>query len=329
MRVFNGLGSLRRPEGGVAVTIGTFDGVHVGHRALIARARSVASARGAVSAALTWDRHPVETLRPGSAPPLLTTTARKLELLEGCGIDLAVVLAFTRELSRWPPERFVEDILVPLGTVHVVVGRDWRFGHKAAGDVRLLGELGRRHGFEVEGLDLVVEGGRRVSSSLIRELVAAGDVQRAAQLLARPFDLDGEVMRGDGRGRALGYPTANIDLPRAMAHPRVGVYAGFAAAPGLWRPAAIDVGVNPTFGGDTATTPVRVEAYLLDFDGDLYGRRLRIGFLHRLRDELRFASVDDLLERMAADVAETRRLVPGPEAAARWGAGSILPGTDP
>lgn len=308
MRVFNGIGSFERPEGGVAVTIGTFDGVHLGHRALIEETRRAAAGLGARTAAITWDRHPLETLRPEKVPPLLTTTARKLELLEECGLDITALVAFSRELSQWPPERFVRDILVPLGVVHVVVGERWRFGHGAVGDTDLLTELGAAHGFTVTTLNLVKDGGEPVSSSRIRRAVAEGDMGSAAEMLSRPFDLSGPVVGGDSRGKELGYPTANVALPRGMAHPPRGVYAGRASAPGVAAAAAINVGVNPTFGGDETTTPIRIEAYLLDFSGDLYGIDLRVGFVQRLRNELTFDSVEELIAQMKEDVEAARRL---------------------
>jgi riboflavin kinase/FMN adenylyltransferase len=306
MKVLNGIGTFERDERGLAVTIGTFDGVHRGHRSLIDATRRAAAGSGARSAAITWDRHPMETLRPDRVPPLLTTTRRKLELLEECGLDVTALVAFTKELSHWPPERFVTDILVPLGVNQVVVGRDWRFGHKAAGDTKLLSGLGHAHGFTVVASDLIREDGDAVSSSRIRRAVAEGEMKAAAQMLVRPFDLSGVVIRGDARGRELGYPTANVALPRGMAHPPRGVYAGRASTGTVDAPAAINVGVNPTFGGDEATTPVRVEAYLLDFSGDLYDAELRVSFTRRLRDEVAFSSVDELLAQMAADVEAAR-----------------------
>lgn len=308
MRVFDGIGSFERPEGGVAVTIGTFDGVHLGHRALIEETRRAAAGIGARTAAITWDRHPLETLRREKVPPLLTTTARKLELLEACALDITALVAFSKALSQWPPERFVRDILVPLGVVHVVVGERWRFGHGAVGDTDLLTKLGAAHGFTVTTLNLVKDAGEPVSSSRIRRAVAEGDMGSAAEMLGRPFDLSGPVVGGDSRGKELGYPTANVAVPRGMAHPPRGVYAGRASAPGVDAAAAINVGVNPTFGGDETTTPIRIEAYLLDFSGDLYGIDLRVGFVQRLRNELTFDSVEELIAQMKEDVEAARRL---------------------
>lgn len=300
----------RRP---VAVTVGTFDGVHLGHRALIGRAAAEAANRSVDSAVLTWDRHPAAVLRPDRIPPMLTSPERKIELLEETGVDLVAVLPFDEAMSKWPPDRFASDVLAgALMASVVVVGSDWRFGHKASGDLALLASLGGSLGFEVEGVDLQIAAGQAISSSRIRELVAKGDVEAATTLLGRPFDLDGIVQHGDHRGSSLGFPTANVPLAPGLAAPPRGVYAGRVRLPtGTWRSAAVNVGVNPTFGGDPATMPPLIEAYVLDFQGDLYGQRLRVEFWHRLRDETRFASAGDLIEQMGRDVDETRRLVEG------------------
>jgi riboflavin kinase / FMN adenylyltransferase len=308
MRMLVGRDSLGRLEGGSAVTIGTFDGVHLGHRALIARAISEAADEGITSAAITWDRHPNITLRPDRVPPLLTSPERKIELLESTGIDLLVVLPFDKELSSWPPERFATDVLATgLNARSVFVGAGWRFGHKAAGDVQLLEKLGAELGFDASGIELSKYAGEPVSSSRVRRAVLEGDVTEAEALLGRPFDVDGVVVRGAGRGVGLGWPTANLEIDDGLARPLRGIYAGRARAGGSWHPAAISVGVNPTFGGDEAAPPV-VEAFLLDFDGDLYGETLRVEFWKRLRDEQKFDSVDDLVAQIALDVEATRSL---------------------
>jgi riboflavin kinase / FMN adenylyltransferase len=304
-----GLQSLRPPEAGSAVTVGTFDGVHLGHRALIARTIAEASERALASVVVTWDRHPNETLRPERAPKLLASPERKAELLASTGIDVLAVLPFDRELSMWPPERFASAVLADgLGAHSVFVGAGWRFGHKAAGDVTLLEKLGAELGFDATGLSLTTHDGSPMSSSRAREAVAAGDVELAEVLLGRPFDVEGTVVKGAGRGIGLGFPTANFEVAPKLVRPRRGVYAGRARVESNWYSAAINVGVNPTFGGDEATTPVMVEAYLLDFEGDLVGATLRVEFLKRLRDELKFDSVDDLVAQMARDVEATRAL---------------------
>ena len=325
MKTFDGIDTLQAPSNGSVVAIGTFDGVHLGHRALISRAIAEAAARGTSSAIVTWDRHPAATLRPDKMPPLLCSPERKIELLAERGEDILAVLPFDEELSQWSAERFVEDVLVKgLASRLIVVGEDWRFGKGAAGDVKLLTEMGGSLGFEVVGMALERSGEEPVSSSRIRKLIAAGDLDGAAGLLGRRFDMDGVVVHGDDRGKSLGFPTANVALPAGVAHPPRGVYAGRARvggdatmlppeegdpAPRGWYPAAINIGVNPTFGGDPDVHPARVEAYLLGLDRDIYGAELRVELWSRLRDEEKFDSAEALIEQMHKDVAETRRLV--------------------
>lgn len=327
MKTFYGIDGLEPPAGGSAITIGTFDGVHLGHRALIARAINEASARDVSSAVLTWDRHPIATLRPEKMPRLLCSPERKIELLCERGQDILAVLAFDEELSRWPAERFVEEVLVRgLAARVIVVGENWRFGKGAVGDVELLADMGANLGFDVVGMSLEEVDGEVISSSRIRKLTAAGDLDGAATLLGRRFDLDGVVVHGDDRGKSLGFPTANVDLPPGLAHPPRGVYAGRARvggdatmlppeegdpAPRGWYRAAINIGVNPTFGGDPNVHPARVEAYLLDLDSDIYGAELRIELWSRLRDEERFESAEALIEQMHKDVEMTRKIVSG------------------
>jgi riboflavin kinase / FMN adenylyltransferase len=310
MNVYRGLSEARGKVRASAVTIGTLDGVHLGHQALVSLTIDKAREKGIVSVAVTWDRHPSETLRPAHAPLLLTSLERKLELLEECGLDGALVLPFDAELSSWPPERFVQAVLVEgVGARSVLVGSDWRFGHRAAGDVPLLIELGHSSGFEAEGVRLREVAGGPVSSSRVRQAIANGDVGLAETLLGRPFDFDGTVIRGDARGRSLGIPTANLPLEEGMACPPRGVYAGRARAGESWYPAAVNVGVNPTFGGDPATSVPRIEAYLLDFEGDLYGQTLRVEFWARLRDETKFESSRALVEQIERDVETTKRVL--------------------
>ncbi|HWC13406.1 MAG TPA: bifunctional riboflavin kinase/FAD synthetase [Actinomycetota bacterium] len=305
-----GIEALEPPDDGTSVTIGTFDGVHLGHRALIARTIADARERGTEAAVVTWDRHPLMTLRPEAAPRLLSTAERKLELLDATGIDLVGVIPFTEELSRLAPEAFVDRVIVAgLTAKAVFVGDGWRFGHKRAGDMDLLRELGRGRGFEANPVDLASEDGDAVSSSRIREAVASGHMNVARRLLGRPFDIDGIVVGGDKRGAELGFPTANIDCAPHLAYPARGVYAGRARVDESWFAAAVNVGVNPTFGGDPEVTPVRVEAFLLDFEGDLYGRTLRVEFHQRLREEMRFPSAGALVAQMHEDVRATRELV--------------------
>ena len=304
-----GMDALSPRPSGAAVTVGTFDGVHLGHRTLIARTLEIADARGLETVVLTWDRHPLQTLRPAAVPPLLTSPERKVELLSAAGPETLAILPFDAGLSSWPPERFVTEILrAGLNARAVVVGRGWRFGRGATGDVDLLSEMGSDEGFSTAAVDLVEAAGGPISSSRIRELVATGDVDGAAALLGRRYDFDGIVVKGEGRGTGLGYPTANLDVDLSLARPGRGVYAGRARVDGDWYPAAVNAGHNPQFGSDGAGA-LKIEPYLLDFEGDLYGRSLRIELWKRLRDERKFPSVDALVAQMGKDVAATRAVV--------------------
>ena len=312
MRTLVGRDSLAAGGPRSAIAIGTFDGLHIGHRALIQKMLEHARSNELASTVLTWDRHPAATLRPDKAPPQLATPERKVELIEQTGVDQLVVLEFDETLSKWSPEEFVQKILVErLTAASVLVGSGWRFGHKAVGDVALLTELGKELGFSVHGLDLSEVGGEPASSTRVRKALAAGDLDLVRALLGRPFDVDGLVTTGEGRGTGLGWPTANLAITDGFAHPPRGIYAGRARVDHDWWPTAISVGVNPTFGGEPGRTPIRVEAFLIDYSGDLYDKSLRIEFHHRLRDELKFESIDELTEQIARDVDETRRLIGG------------------
>lgn len=310
MKTLVGVDALVPPSGGAAITIGTFDGLHVGHRALIAEAIESASQLDCASCVLTWDRHPAATLRPDRVPPLLTSPERKIELLSDTGVDVLAVLPFDEELSKWPPERFITDVLVAgLGARAVVVGEGWRFGHKATGTTEMLATAGAGAGFVVDAAGLIEVGGEPVSSSRVRKTVAAGDMAVVRTLLGRPYDVDAVVVHGDGRGKTLGFPTANLSVDDTLAQPPRGVYAGRARLGNEWFKAAINVGVNPTFGGDPELSPLRIEAFLLGFSADIYGAPLRLEFWERLRDELHFDSVDALLAQMDEDVTRTATLV--------------------
>jgi riboflavin kinase/FMN adenylyltransferase len=300
--------------GSSVVTIGTFDGVHRGHQQVVSRARRAASELGLPVVVVTFDPHPDEVVRPGSHPPFLCTARRRSELLAGLGVDAVCVIPFTYEFSQLSPDEFVQMVLADrLHAALVVVGEDFRFGHKAAGDVALLGELGEKYDFAVTGVPLLTEDGVRVSSTAIRAKLGEGDVAGAAHDLGRPHRVEGVVVRGHQRGRALGFPTANLETPPHTAIPADGVYAGWLAvldpADGSeaerW-PAAISVGTNPTFGGRDRI----VEAYALDRDDlDLYGAHVAVDFLERLRPTVKFDSVDDLIVQMHRDVADARRLL--------------------
>jgi riboflavin kinase / FMN adenylyltransferase len=317
MRVVTGTDDASRAAvrtAGAVVTIGAYDGVHLGHQAVLRLVRELAAARGFEAALVTFDRHPAEVVRPESAPRLLTTLEQRLELLDATGdLDLCWVLTFDEARSKEAAEEFVREVLVDgIGARLVVVGADFHFGHRRGGNVPLLERMGAELGFEVLGLGLVaVEGdttGTPYSSTRIRELLGKGDVAEAARLLGRPHEVRGVVERGDQRGAEhLGVPTANLTVPERICLPADGVYAGtFVAEDEVERPAAVSVGTRPTFYEDG---DVLVEAYVLDFDGDLYGQRVKVRFREWIRGQERFDTTEALIEQMDADVEETRRIL--------------------
>jgi riboflavin kinase/FMN adenylyltransferase len=289
-----------------AVAIGNFDGVHVGHRALLEATVRWARQHQGTAAALTFDPHPARVLAPERAPAALSTAAQKAELLGGLGLDAIAVLPFSLEVARLEPEEFVRRILVAeLGIQWVVVGEGFRFGRAQAGTVGRLEALGRELGFGVEAIAPVLLEGQPVSSSRVRDALAVGDVALARALLGRSYFVDGSVVRGDQRGRTLGFPTANLALANELL-PSRGVYAGRLRGPdGVWRPAVVNRGTRPTFGGEGET----VEAHVLDFEGDLYGAGVRLAFEERLRGELRFSGAAALVAQIELDVARARALV--------------------
>lgn len=312
------------PEGLVptSVTIGAFDGVHRGHRVLLERAIQEAGA-ALMPVAVTFDPHPMAVIRPDVAPLLLTSMAHRLELFAELGMAATLVIQFTPELAAESAERFATRVLAgTLNARHVVVGGNFRFGHRAAGDVVTLTELGRELGFDVSVVELEPLGealdpprdeapqASAVSSTAIRGMLAVGDVAGAAHALGRPHRVSGRVVEGDRRGRELGYPTANIEVPAGMAVPCDGVYAARFRTdddPATWRAAAVSVGTNPTFDGDSR----RVEAYVLDAPAgyDVYGRLADVEFLELIRGQVRFDSVEALVAQMGADVARARESV--------------------
>jgi riboflavin kinase / FMN adenylyltransferase len=306
MRVLEGAHSLPLPAGPSAVTVGFFDGVHLGHQAVLRHTVDVAEGRGLTPVVVTFDRHPREILSPGREPPLLTTLRRKTDLIAGTGVQAMSVLEFTEEFSRWPAERFVDQVLVRgVRAAHVVVGSNFTFGHRAEGNLPMLADLGAAGGFSVEGVALLRVQDRPVSSSSIREALTLGDLDWPTTALGRRYVVDGVVTTGAGRGTDLGYPTANLEVPSRMLLPADGVYAGKAIVEDGSRVAAINVGTNPTFGRE----PRHVEAYLLDFHGDLSGRPMAVEFWARLREETRFESAEALVRQIDADVERTRELV--------------------
>ena len=304
-RIF-GLDALPLTADRTVVTIGFFDGVHLGHRAVLGRTVDAARQRGVPSVALTFDRHPREVLTPGREPRLLTTVDRKAALIEETGIDTLLVVEFTERLSRWPAETFVSRVLADgLHAEHCVLGANFTFGHRAAGTVDMLIETGPAHGFTAERVELVEMDGRGVSSSSIREALVRGDLEWPRVALGRRFVLDGTIASGAGRGHGLGYPTANLQTGPRLLLPGRGIYAGRALVGGALHVAAISVGTNPTFGVE----PLHVEAYLLDFDGDIVGREIAVEFWAYLRDEERFETPEELSSAIGEDVRRTRDLV--------------------
>jgi riboflavin kinase / FMN adenylyltransferase len=306
-RIVRGLGEVE-PAPSV-VSIGFFDGVHRGHQTIIQRAVRIARERGVRSAVVTFDRHPMEVVNPGSEPRMLMTLQRRAEALAEQDVDLVVVLPFDDALRHLPPDEFVDHVLVePLRAERVIVGSNFRFGHRAAGDVRMLDELGPQRGFTAEGVTLLEMGGVVISSTEIRAAVDEGDVEQAATMLGRPHAVEGVVVRGDARGATIGFPTANLQVGRRVAVPARGVYAGRVhLGDDTSVPAVTNVGVNPTFGGQE----LRVEAHLLDWSGDLYGRSVAVDFRHRIRDEQRFDGVDALVAQIRRDADAARDLLGG------------------
>ena len=304
------LSQIPRGYGPSVVTLGNFDGVHRGHRAVLSTVVERARTEGAQAVAVTFEPHPVAVLHPERAPQIITSPEQRLDLLASTGLDAVLVMEFTHELALWTPERFVVEVFVQaLGASVVVVGEDTRFGVRNSGNVDTLRQLGVEHGFSVLALADIGDGGRW-SSSRVRALLTQGHVAAAAEILGRPHQVSGEVVHGDHRGRELGYPTANLSQESAGLIPADGVYVGRLIRPKLPErdverslPAAISIGTNPTFEG----TQRRVEAYVLDrTDLDLYGETVIFEFIERLRETEKFDSIDDLILQMADDVQRAR-----------------------
>ncbi|HEX3003857.1 MAG TPA: bifunctional riboflavin kinase/FAD synthetase [Angustibacter sp.] len=319
MKRWSGVTDVPSDLGACVVTLGNFDGVHAGHRAVLSRVVERAREQDATAVAITFDPHPAQVLFPERAPALITGLHQRLDLMAAVGLDATLVMEFTRELSQWSPQEFVVRVLVQtLHATTVVVGAVTRFGHRNSGDVQTLRDLGEVHGFDVEVVrDLAPrESGPRWSSSWVREALEEGDVVRAAEALGRPHRITGVVVHGDHRGRELGYPTANLEPAAEGLVPADGVYAGWmlraeagdVADVDRLLPAAVSIGTNPTFDGTTR----RVEAYVLDrTDLDLYGERVSLELVQRLRPTVRFDSVEALVAQMREDVDRSRELLSG------------------
>ena len=287
------------------LALGNFDGLHRGHQKILDRLRRVAAERGATSVVMIFDPHPPRIVRPDKAPPLLMTKAQKLEAIARAGVQGAAIVRFTPELSRWSPETFVQAVLVDwLHVAEVWVGANFLFGHDRAGNFTLLRALGARYGFKTEKIDPVRYKDFVVSSTRIRRLVAEGRVDEAGALLGRQYYVDGTAVRGDGRGRTIGFPTANLCTENELLPPH-GVYATTATIDGVVRPSVTNIGVRPTVDRSGRTT---METHIFDVDRDLYGATIRVGFVLRLRDERAFDSVDALRDQIAADCDRARVL---------------------
>lgn len=321
MQRWRGRDEIPTDWGRCVLTIGVFDGVHRGHAELIQRAVKSGRSRGVPTVLMTFDPHPMEVVFPGSHPAQLTTLTRRAELAEEFGIDVFLVMPFTPDFMKLTPDRYIHELLVErLHVVEVVVGENFTFGKKAAGNVDLLRKSGERLGFAVEAMSLVAEESTNesvtYSSTYIRSCVDAGDVVAAADALGRPHRVEGVVVRGDGRGRGLGYPTANVAPPMYSAIPADGVYAAWftvlghgpvvgTVTPGERYQAAVSVGTNPTFSGRTRT----VEAFVLDTSADLYGQHVAVDFVARIRGQEKFNSIDDLVVAMGHDTEKARAIL--------------------
>lgn len=312
MQIINDQSTPAFPGQRTVITIGAYDGVHVGHQAVISHVRQRAAELGAISAVVTFDRHPASVVRPESAPRLLTVTEQRMELLEATGVDAVVMIPFDEQQAAESPESFVNRVFVDcLNTQVIVVGEDFHFGRRRDGNVDLLRKLGAEHDFDVEPLELLprVDGvDEPVSSTAIRRALAGGDVTRANVMLGHPFEARGVVVTGDQRGRLLGFPTANVEVPKATSLPADGVYAGWYERPtGETYRCAINVGRRPTFYEHADSS--LLEAHLLDFDGDLYGERARVRFTHFMRSERKFDGIESLKEQLDLDIAHAGELL--------------------
>ena len=312
MRVITDLSVSPWPDQRAVVTIGAYDGVHLGHRAVIRQVRERAAALGALSVVVTFDRHPASVVRPEAAPRLLTTPEQKIELLSQTGVDAVVVVPFSAEQAKETPVDFVTRVLVDtLRTKAVIIGSDFHFGHMRQGNVTLLREMGERHDFTCEPIVLVPRAdgvNEPVSSTAIRRALAGGEIDSATRMLGRAHEVRGVVIEGDQRGRTIGFPTANVNIPAGMCLPSDGVYAGIYRRPdGSEHSCAINLGRRPTFYANQDYS--LLEAYLLDFTGDLYGEEAAVQFVAFLRSEKQFGGLHELKEQLVKDIESARAAV--------------------
>ncbi|WP_054694870.1 bifunctional riboflavin kinase/FAD synthetase [Syntrophomonas palmitatica] len=299
MQIINGLEQYRKSERPLFLALGNFDGVHHGHSRLIKGLVDEAHNYGAVSAAFIFEPHPSRVLNPERAPKLLVTAERKAELLENLGLELLIYHPFTMEMARTSPREFVEKLLVNImGVKHIAVGFNYTFGHKGSGTAEMLQEMGREYGFTVQIVPAVELDGEVVSSSLIRSYLENGAIESAGKLLGYYPMIEGIVVEGEKRGFTIGFPTANLAVPADLSIPSRGVYAARAEIDGQLYKAAVNIGNKPTFHADY---PICVEAHLIDFEGNLYGRQVRLFFLHKIRDEKKFNGAEELMAQIARD----------------------------
>lgn len=308
MRIFRSLAELDAQQRPSAITIGKFDGVHLGHRAIVSALQTVATERNLQTVVFTFETHPLSVINPERAPQPLASPAQRLEVLQDAGLDAAVMIPFDKQFSELTPREFVRDVLVgKLNCQYIIVGSDFRFGHGGAGNVAVLRTLGVEYDFEVQVVDDVIgDAGDRVSSTMIRSALAQGDVSHATELLGRYPRVTGQVVQGDQRGRDLGFPTANLGGALEGFVPADGVYAGWLHVGEQSFPTAVSIGTNPTFEGERDR---RVEAYVLDQHIELYGERVSVDFVQLIRSTLTFESVDELITQMHIDVEQTREIL--------------------
>jgi riboflavin kinase/FMN adenylyltransferase len=312
MQVITDLSVSPWPNERAVITIGAYDGVHLGHRTVIQQVREQAAALNARSVVVTFDRHPASVVRPDAAPKLLTNAEQKIELLAATGVDAVVVVPFDAHQAKETPVDFVQRVIVEaLRTQAIIVGSDFHFGHMRQGNITLLREMGERHDFVCEPLVLIPRADgvdEPVSSTAIRRALAGGEIDTATRMLGRPFEVRGVVDKGDQRGRTIGFPTANVSVSAGMCLPADGVYAGIYRTPdGTEYATAINLGRRPTFYESAQTS--LLEAYLMDFSGDLYGQEAAVQFLAFLRSERQFGGLDELKAQLQVDIEHARTAV--------------------